>query len=476
MPPDIIRVAILCRPRRKCEPARLISMQKFDFSAIKNLIVLTLLALVSLPGTARVAAQEPGGDTKLARVEFVGLKRLTREQLIKVSGLEINQLVTVDAIDAAAQRLMDSGLVYKLSYRLQTKAGLATVTFQIEEGRAGESAVVFDNFIWFTDEEVADAVRREVPSFNGSAPNAGNMTDAVTRALQKFLTDRKIKGTIEYRPSENTDHTKLEHVFAVNGVHLPICTLHFPGAHSVPEEQLIKHSQELIGTDYSRRFAGMFAFLNLFPIYRELGQLRATFGRPQAAPQTTANCKEGVELTISIDEGAIYVWEKSAWSGNQVLTPTELDAALAMKPDEIANGFKFDKGLAAVLKAYARKGYLVAAVNPHPEFDDAARKVAYRLEVKEGLQYHMGNLIIKGFSDNLGNYLRGKWEMRSGDVYDQGYTEEFFKNDFAEIMRKVFAERQEQGLPTPKKVNTIQHLNRDTLTVDVIFELGDSAP
>ena len=114
-----------------------------------------------------------------------------------------------------------------------------------------------------------------------------------------------------------------------------------------------------------------------------------------------------------------------------------------------------------------------STVRPQPEFDDAARNVAYKLEVKEGQQYHMGSLIIKGFSDNLGNYLRGKWEMRSGDVYDQGYTQEFFKKDFGEILRKVFAERQEQGLPTPKKVNTTEHLNRDTLTVDVMFELGD---
>jgi len=144
---------------------------------------------------------------------------LTPEQLLRVSGLEIGQTVNVDALDAAAQRLMDSALVHKLSYRLQTKAGLATVIFQVEEGRGGESVVIFDNFIWFTEDELADAVRREVPSFNGTAPNAGNMTDAITRALQRFLSERKITGTIDYLPSENIDHTKLEHVFALKGVH-----------------------------------------------------------------------------------------------------------------------------------------------------------------------------------------------------------------------------------------------------------------
>jgi len=112
----------------------------------------------------------------------------------------------------------------------------------------------------------------------------------------------------------------------------------------------------------------------------------------------------------SLEEGAIYIWEKSAWSGNQVLTTPELDSALGMKSGEVANGIKFDKGIAAVSKAYARKGYLEAFVHPQPDFDDAARKVSYRLDIKEGPQYHMGNLIIAGFSENLGNYLRGKWK------------------------------------------------------------------
>lgn len=449
-------------------------MRNINHSSACKLTALLLLVLLNLAGPLSLFAQEPAGDiTKLAKIEFQGLKRLTAEQLIKVSGLEIGETVNVEALDAAAQRLMDSGLVHKLSYHLQTKAGLANVTFQIEEGRGGDSAVIFDNFIWFTDEELGDAVRREAPTFNGSAPNAGNMTDVITRALQKLLGERKIVGTIEYLPGENADRTKLEHVFAVKDAHLPICTLHFPGAHSVDEEKLIKQSQELLGTEYSRRFAGLFAFNNLFPIYRELGQLRATFERSQARAQTTANCKDGVEVTIHIDEGATYVWDKSEWTGNQVLTRPELEAALAMKSGEIANGIKFDKGIAAALKAYAHKGYLSAIVRPQAEFDDTARKVAYQLEVKEGPQYHMGNLIIKGFSDNLGNYLRGKWELRRDDVYDRGYVEEFFNKDFREIMRKVFEERQQQGRPNPKKITTEEHPHRDTLTVDVTFELGD---
>jgi outer membrane protein assembly factor BamA len=434
-----------------------------------TLIAPLLLVIVSASGLA----QQPAvGELKLTTIEFVGLKRLNKEQLIKASGLELGQPISVEALDAAAQRLMDSGLVHKLSYRFQTKGDKGTVIFQIEEGRGGESAVIFDNFIWFTEEELADAVRREAPSFNGTAPTAGQMTDSIVRGLQQLLRQRKIEGTVEYLPAEGAERSKIEHVFRLKGARLPICALHFPGARHVDEAKLLTTSHELLGTDYSRSFASNFAFSSLFPIYRELGHLRAAFGRPQGLPQTTSECKDGVEVTIPVEEGSIYVWEKAEWSGNQVLTAADLDQELGMKPGEIANGLKFDGGIAAARKAYAGKGHLDVLIRPQPDFDDATRKVTYRLDVKEGPQYRMGNLFIKGFSDNLGNYLRGKWEMRRDDVYDQSYVDAFLKGEFREIIRKVAEERRAEGKPAPKKVDTLIRPNRETLTVDITFDLG----
>ena len=447
-----------------CHPSRIPTVCSFH--------LLALLLLVS-SFYLDASAQQPtsGGGPKLVRIEFAGLKRLTREQLLEASGLEIGQVASSEVLDAAAQRLMDSGLLRKLAYRLHTEGNQATVTFQIEEGGGGVAPVIFDNFVWFTDEELTDAVRREVRTFDMTAPSAGNMTEAIALALQHFLNERKIPGTVEYMASENLVNRKLEHVFTIRGHVLPICSLHFPGAHNIEEDRLIKSSQALLGTEYSRRFVSGFTFSNLFPFYRELGQLRATFAQSQAKAETTTTCKNGVELTIGIDEGAIYSWDDPEWSGNQVLTSQELDTALGLKAGEVANGLKFDKGIASVGKTYGRKGYIAAFVRSQAEFDDATRKVSYHLDVKEGPQYHMGNLIIKGFSDNLGNYLRGRWEMKAGDVYDQGYAQEFIKTTFNEVLRKVAAERQEQKQPAPKKSSFDERPNRSTLTVDITFEL-----
>src|SRR5262245_51197873 len=110
------------------------------------------LALIMLAiGAAMTALAQQQPSPRLVKLEFEGIQRLTKDQLTKASGLESGQPVDVEALDAAAQRLLDSGLVRKLSYRLRTNANQATVIFEIEEAPSAKHPAVFDNFIWFTD-------------------------------------------------------------------------------------------------------------------------------------------------------------------------------------------------------------------------------------------------------------------------------------------------------------------------------------
>lgn len=424
-----------------------------------------------MAGGPSALAQQPSGD-KLAKVEFEGLKRLSRDQLITASGLEIGQPINVAALDAAGQRLLDSGLLKKLSYRLHTDNNQAAVIFQIEEAVEIRHPVIFDNFIWFTEDDLAIAARHDVPSFDGTALDAGNMTDGIAHGLQLLLDEHKIAGKVEYMPMVYEGTTRLDHVFSVRGVRMPVCTLHFPGAANVGEERLIKAAKDLLGKDYSRTGTTAFAANALFPIYREVGQLRATFRQPTAKPQTSDHCKDGADVAIPVDEGLVYSWEGAEWSGNHIFAAEELDKALQMKPGEIANGLKFDKGLAAVAKVYGRKGYIEGALKATAVYDDGASKVAFRIEVKEGPQYRMGNLIVKGLPDNQTNYLRGKWEMLKGDVYDAGYAADLFQNAFRDVFRSIVEERQAQGKPKPE-VTTSARPNKSTLTVDVTFEFTE---
>jgi len=73
---------------------------------------------------------------------------------------------------------------------------------------------VFDNFVWFTDEELNAAIKREVPSYTGTASDAGRMTDDIKHALQNLLQEHHIAGTVDYAPEQaGLNSNKQEHLF-----------------------------------------------------------------------------------------------------------------------------------------------------------------------------------------------------------------------------------------------------------------------
>src|SRR6185295_3238615 len=145
----------------------------------------------------------------------------------------------------------------------------------------------------------------------------------------------------------------------------------------ISEDKLRERSKELKASDYSRTFVSLFTANNLIPLYREVGQLKAAFSPPLAKPETSATCKSGVALTIPVDEGYIYKWNKAEWTGNAALTAHELDALLGMQTGQPANGVKLDHASRDIKKAYGRKGFLLVRVVSTPEFDEQAQSVVY---------------------------------------------------------------------------------------------------
>jgi outer membrane protein assembly factor BamA len=232
--------------------------------------------------------------------------------------------------------------------------------------------------------------------------------------------------------------------------------------------ELIQATRSSMDAEYSRQSAKTFPKYGLYPIYRELGHLRASFGSPVAKPAANADC-EGVDLTIPVNEGAVYSWVKAEWSGNQVLPAKELDDALGMKPGEVANGKKFDKGLNEVQKVYGKRGHIQAQMNPSPEFEEAAPKVTFKIAVNEGPQYRMGTVEFKGFSPVDAALLSEKWGLKSGEVYDQSYGNTFLRVDGREILSRIANERQSQGKPLPN-LSTEERPNRQTLVVNLMIE------
>jgi outer membrane protein assembly factor BamA len=421
-------------------------------------LILLAIAFSSVPAMAQQRQT-------LGRLEFVGLKRLTREQVTAMSGLKPGQVIDANILDAAAGELLKSGLFRRLSYRVHNVGNQAVVTFQVEES-AVSLPVVFENFVWFSDEEIVAAVRKDVIFFNGTSPASGETPDKIAAALQRLLNEKHIAGQVDYLPYISKD--KQELLFTVKGAHIPVCSIHFPGASAVPEAELIKASQPLFKTDYSQKDTATFVPLNLVPLYRRIGHLRAAFQTPSAVLETGAQCAGGVNVTIPVEEGKSYRWAKSIWDGNDKLAVEDLATALAMNPGDLADGTRIDNGLKNVDKAYRKRGFMTPTIQSTAEFDDAASLVTYNFKINEGPRYFMGDLIINGLPPADATELKSKWTLGNNAVFDESYVDQFRQGPLRDFVRAMM-QRSRTGARANVEVEQRPNAQRNTVDVVIAF-------
>src|SRR5205807_2700584 len=91
-------------------------------------IVTACLALLAFGATARGQQQ-----TTLRRIEVLGLQRMSSDQVVELSGLQLGQSIDARRIDAATDKLMASGLFRRVSYRVRSEDYDLTVIFEVEE-------------------------------------------------------------------------------------------------------------------------------------------------------------------------------------------------------------------------------------------------------------------------------------------------------------------------------------------------------
>jgi outer membrane protein insertion porin family len=387
--------------------------------SVASIVVVACAAALSL---AAVHAQL---QMEVARIELVGAKRFSSADVAKLAGLTLGKTVTVTDLNAAAQRLADTGLFENVKYRYLLSGRRATVTFEIEES-PWTIPVLFDNFIWFTDAQVTDAVRDVLPTFDGTVPRSHEIPDRIIAALQKLLATQKAPGQVQFFPEAEMSGRLLRYVFAVKEPAPALCQLRFIGASPAIEPALVNAARELVGTDYSRFTLQNISRGTLTDLYRRRGYWSATIGAPVTSVESGGRCS-GVTVALPITEGVAYTWGGAEWTGNSVISAEELNAALTIKPGDVADLAKIDEGLRAISRLYGRKGYLQQRSPYTPKLDDQNRRAVFAFRVDEGPQYRMGTFTVVGLPESEHQAIQARWKLKPGDVFDDEYGRTFMK-------------------------------------------------
>src|SRR5882724_1054510 len=94
------------------------------------------------------SAQSLGaGSAPLREVHAEGAKALTEAQIVSLAGLQTGSQIGKEDLQAAADRLIQSGLFAKVNFNFLTRGGGVLVTYHVEE--SPRLPVYFDNIPWF---------------------------------------------------------------------------------------------------------------------------------------------------------------------------------------------------------------------------------------------------------------------------------------------------------------------------------------
>jgi outer membrane protein assembly factor BamA len=414
---------------------------------------------------AGVVAQEPPPNAKwrLTTIVFEGLKSQPPEKMIAASGLKVGQAIDFEMVKAAAQRLSQTGLFKKVAYRYRYSSTQIELTFELEENTTGKKRCSFDNFVWFTDKEIADAIKRDMPDFDGSIVVSDFVGEVIEKSLTRLLAEKKVAGEVAYELYRVEDKTgeDLSYMFKVKGANLPICDIQFAGAQDELKKPLLDALKSLFKTEYSKNDVGAFVNVALIPIYNQRGYLKAAFQTPQPSLSASGACANSVVVTLPVAEGLQYHWNDPVWSGNQAYSAQELNAALKLKPGDVADSMMINKSWVEISGVYGKKGYLRVLLKLDRVFDDARRLVTYQVALTEGPQYRMGQVTIAGLPEDDARRVKDAWELKAGEIYSTSYTSAFLNK-----VARAGLIKQPQGL------RHVQELKRDDqrLTVDVVVK------
>jgi len=393
-------------------------------------------------------------------VRTSGSNRFAEAQIVAASGLHVGSNVSQSDLENAATALLATGAFKKVAYTYQTRGNGMFVTFRVSDATRFLPCI-FDNFVWFSDDELLRTIEKTVPLFDGSIPENGGLADDVTAALGKLLTASGIPGIVGYLKQGNLGQAATAFLFQVQGTVPSVSAVQFINGPLDPA-LLSEGSKLLLDKPYSRTLSMGVADQTFASVYQNHGYLQAKYAPPKLTilPGSAPGDPGSVALAFTVDAGTQFHWAGLAWSGNQADSEQVLNPLVTLKDGDIAAADKISDIWAAVQDLYGEKGYLTAAVRPTPEFDESSARVRYSVAIVEGPQYRMGNLKVDAATEDLARKLRAAWEQKPGDVYNSKYLK-IYEQVAGKIVVRAGAARSGQ-------LNLSNTLIPETQTVDVI--------
>src|ERR1700675_1612649 len=362
----------------------------------------------------------------LREVRVEGAKHLTEAQIGSLTGLAAGSQVGRKDLQDAADALVHTGLFAKVNFKFDTHNDNLVVTFHVEENP--RLPVSYDNFPWYSDSELDDALRKERPFYDGHLATAGQVVERAAGVLKEFVSARDPHVEITHQVVLSPLSDGSEQQFTVEGPVPKIAKLEFSDPKLTEDMGVRAHIAEIVGHAYSRMTINVFLAEQIRPIYQQQGFLQAKIGPAEVRLSGNPNQQklaEQMPVYVACVPGAIYRWKGVEWKGNAAISSITLTKTMGLKAGDVANGQAIEGGWERVQEEYGQRGFLEAKVTPVAAYDDSAHTAAYEVSIVEGKGYGYGSMAISGMSLAGERKIKEAWSMKPGDLFDKKVFEDF---------------------------------------------------
>jgi outer membrane protein assembly factor BamA len=388
---------------------------------LARLVTTVVAGLLFFPA-AFAQAPNTDGNGKVESVNVTGSAKYRSDQIAPETGLSVGTTITKFDLQRGADRLAQLGLFASVQYRFATEDTGVRAEYQVTD--APTLPVLFDNFPWFTDDELIAALRKGVPLFDGTAPQRGSILNEMSSTLELLLGTRGVNSTVSIAltTAPTTDAQVMQ--FHVEHAGMNIASVEFTDPLAQGDRGVQQRLADVVGQQFSRTLVELFEFEQVRPVYLSHAFLRVRFGVP-VARITGSGAGARVAVSAPVEPGVAFAWNGVVWSGNASIASAILNGIIALKPGDPADGMKLESMWDGVRDEYTRRGYLDVNLVAAPHFDDSAKRVTYAVSITEGLMYHMGKLVLTGLSIEGERRIRAAWGIAQGAVFNKEIYEQF---------------------------------------------------
>jgi len=180
--------------------------------ATSRLLLLPFVLLVGLclpslgqgASSQKTFAQLPASERQLIAIKVTGSKRFAEDAVAAATGLQMGTAVTEDDFKKAARHLGDMGVFTEIGYTYSYSSAGTKLELHVTDVDKFVPAH-FEDFVWFSDDELRKRIKEHAPLFDGELPLFGRLADEVSDVLQAMLVENAIPGHVEYQRTGKED-------------------------------------------------------------------------------------------------------------------------------------------------------------------------------------------------------------------------------------------------------------------------------